>query len=607
MMMIKLTKTPFIFDGAMGTYYASIAPDPLSTCELANLYDRETVINIHRQYINAGCQAIKTNTFGANRLSLGCDDETLRRIIEQGFDLAMEAAQGTEVQVFADIGPLPNEDDRDLWDDYCQVVDIFLAKGAVNFLFETFSSEEYLARLSQYIKRKNPSAYTMVSFAVSPEGLTRLGKSGRELLEHVQQVSTIDAAGFNCYSGPSHLLEYIKTLDIGDKTISIMPNSGYPAIINNRTFFQNTKEYFADQMLEIARQGAAILGGCCGTTPDYIEEMVARLASFSPRQVVSRTPLEKRTFNKEPFRNPLLEKMARGQKIIAVELDPPIDTNIDFFLDSARLLKEQGADAITIADSPLARARVDSSLMACKLKREMCITTIPHLTCRDRNINATKALLLGLNVEGINNVLVVTGDPVPTAQRDEVKGVFSFNSAVLARYISNFNQTTFASPFNICAALNVNARNFSNELQRAAKKIDNGVAMFLTQPVLSPAAVDNLRIARGELPARILGGIMPIVSYKNACFMNNEIAGIRVAEDIVELYRDLSKEDASTLAVEIAARFAQEIYPFVDGYYLITPFKRIDIVTGVMARMQALKPPVSETDTSVSEGPSQLD
>lgn len=588
--MIKPVKTPFIFDGAMGTYYASVASAPLSSCELANLFDRDTVIRIHREYIQAGCQAIKTNTFGANRTSLGCDAGTLEAIIRQGYGLALEAAAGTDVQVFADIGPLPAEDDADHWEEYREIVDLFLEQGAANFLFETFSSEEYLARLSGYIKDRNPDAYFMVSFAVSPEGLTRLGKSGRQLLDSLLEVPAIDSVGFNCYSGPSHLLEYIKTLSFGDKTISVMPNSGYPALINNRTFFQNTKEYFAAQMLEVARQGAAILGGCCGTTPDYIREMAARLTSFSPGQIAPKAPLEKTIPRKEPLRNPLLEKMARGEKIIAVELDPPIDTDIDFFLVSARHLKDQGVDAITIADSPLARARVDSSLMACKLKRELGITPIPHLTCRDRNINATKALLLGLNVEGINNVLVVTGDPVPTAQRDEVKGVFSFNSAVLARYISNFNQTAFSSPFNICAALNVNARNFTNELQRAYKKIDNGVTMFLTQPVLSETAVENLKAARRQLPARILGGIMPIVSHKNACFMNNEIAGIRVADDIVEQYRDLSKEAASALAVEISARFAAQIYPYVDGYYLITPFKRIDLVTAVMARMQALTP-----------------
>lgn len=578
-------KSPFIFDGAMGTYYASIAINPVSPCELANLYDRDAISSIHREYINAGCQAIKTNTFAANRAGLAGDWAMVKKVIQQGYGLAREAARDTGVQVFADIGPIVDDDADDLDQEYRKLADVFLDLGASHFIFETFSSDEHLAGLSQYIKEKNPQAYILVEFAVSPEGFTRLGQSGRKLLERVQSVSTIDACGFNCFSGPYHLLEYIKTFDTQNKIISVMPNSGYPTIINNRTFYENTKEYFAAQMLEIARQGVSILGGCCGTTPEYIREMVARLKDLSPAEVVPHAQTPRTAVKKSAARNPLLEKLGRGQKIIAVELDPPVDTDIDFFMESAQRLKELGVDAITIADCPIARARVDSSLMACKLKRELDITPIPHMTCRDRNINATKALLLGLNIEGINNVLVVTGDPVPTAQRDEIKGVFSFNSAILASYISNLNETVFSSPFNICAALNVNARNFNNQLQRAHKKIDSGVNMFLTQPVLSRQAITNLQIAREELPARILGGILPIVSHRNACFIDNEISGINVAEEIIERYRNASKEEASQLAVAISTEMARAIYPYVDGYYLIMPFKRIDIVTKIVTNI----------------------
>jgi homocysteine S-methyltransferase len=183
---------------------------------------------------------------------------------------------------------------------------------------------------------------------------------------------------------------------------------------------------------------------------------------------------------------------------------------------------------------------------------------------------------------------VVTGDPVPTAQRDEIKGIFSFNSAVLAGYIRNLNETVFSSPFNICAALNVNARNFGSQLQRAQKKIAQGVTMFLTQPVLSRQAVENIKKARQELNASILGGILPIMSHRNACFMNNEVAGIYVAEEIVEQYRDIPREEAHRLAVEVSIDMASQIYDYVDGYYLITPFKRVDIITAIIAGIRNL-------------------
>lgn len=584
---MNIKEKPLIFDGAMGTYYASVCENPLPKCELANIYDRDTILNIHKEYINAGCKAIKTNTFAANKISLESDFSTVKQVIVKGYEIALEATKGTEVLVFADIGPIPFLEEVDLWEAYKEIVDLFLELGATNFIFETFSSDEYLVELSKYIKEKNSQAYILVEFAVSPEGYTRLGKSGKKLIEKVFNTPTIDACGFNCFSGPYHLLQYIKSLNIENKIISVMPNSGYPTIINNRTFFDNTKEYFATQMLEIAKQGVAILGGCCGTTPEFIMETVAKLKGLSRDEIVPNKRIEKTQIKNPIAKNLLLDKINNGKKIIAVELDPPIDTEIDFFMNSAKSLKDQGVDAITIADCPIARARVDSSLLACKLKRELDITTIPHMTCRDRNINATKALLLGLNIEGVNNVLVVTGDPIPSAQRDEIKGMFSFNSAILANYITNLNDTTFSSPFNICGALNLNVRNFNNQLAHAKKKIENGVTMFLTQPILTEQALENLKLAHKELPAKILGGIIPIVSYRNACFMNNEISGINVSEKIIEQYKDLSKEEASKLAIKISTEIAKEIYPYIDGYYLITPFKRIDIISEIISNINA--------------------
>ncbi len=584
---MNIKERPLIFDGAMGTYYATISNNPLSKCELANIYDRNTILNIHQEYINADCHAIKTNTFGANRISLECGFNKVKEIITQAYNIAQEAANGTDVLVFADIGPIPILEMPKLRQEYQAIVDVFLELGANNFIFETFSSDECLVELSAYIKEKNPQAYILTQFAVTPEGLTRGGKSGQTLIEKLVLTSTIDACGFNCISGPYHLLQYIKTLNLESKKISVMPNSGYPTIINNRIFFDNTAEYFAAQMVEIVKQGAGIIGGCCGTTPEFIRQTVARLKDLSPDNIMPNKSVPKTQMEKLTVKNLLLEKIQNGKKIIAVELDPPANTEIGFFMDSAKSLKEQGVDAITIADCPMARARVDSSLLACKLKRELDITAIPHMTCRDRNINATKALLLGLNIEGINNVLVVTGDPIPSAQRDEVKGIFSFNSAILANYITSLNGTIFSNPFNVCGALNVNARNFNSQLANAKRKMENGVTMFLTQPILTEKAMENLKIARQELTAKILGGIIPIVSYGNACFMNNEISGINVSEKIIERYQNISKEEASQLAIAISTEIAQEIAPYVDGYYLITPFKRIDIVSEIIKNIMS--------------------
>ena len=251
--------------------------------------------------------------------------------------------------------------------------------------------------------------------------------------------------------------------------------------------------------------------------------------------------------------------------------------------------EQAGVDAIDIADCPVAKARIDSSILACKVMRELGLTAIPHMTCRDRNINATKALLLGLNVEGVNNVLTVTGDPVPAAERGLVKTMFSYNSAVLANHIRTLNEQIFQNnPFMISGALNVNAVNFDSQIIHAKRKISQGIDVLFTQPVLTERALNNLKRAREELDVKILGGIMPVVSYRNACFMNSEMAGIDVDPRIIEMYQDKDRAQGEELAEQISAQVAQEIAPYVDGFYLITPFKRVELILRIIKQIRGL-------------------
>ena len=417
------------------------------------------------------------------------------------------------------------------------------------------------------------------------DGTTRDGCLGSELFHRTAALAGVDAVGFNCVSGPHHLLEYIRKLDLGGVTLSVMPNAGYPTVLGRRTVFQGTPDYFGEKLAEIAQAGAAIVGGCCGTTPEHIARAAAALKRERPAVSV-RPRTEQPEQRGEPHRNSLWEKLDSGRRVIAVELDPPVDDNVQPFLDGVRVLRDAGADAVTIADCPVGRPRADSSLLACKLKRELDMEPLPHMTCRDRNLNATKALLLGLSMEGVHNVLLVTGDPIPTEDRDEVKSVFNFNSRKLALYVSGLNEQVLTTPFRIFGALNVNARNFAMQLKIAREKEDCGVAGFLTQPVLSAEGLENLKLARETLHGKILGGIYPVVSHKNACFLNNEIAGIHVCDEIVALYEGKDREAAEELAVTISARVAREIAPYTDGLYLMTPFRRVELMRRIMEQVR---------------------
>lgn len=580
----KLQDGPLLFDGAMGTYYAAKFGHDPELCEFANLSHPERIEEIHREYIAAGAMAVKTNTFGANELSLDCPFDAVGEIIDAAWNIAQKAVAGANAVVFADIGPVPCAKDFDAFGQYIKIADRFLALGAENFLIETLPSTEHLAKLTKHIKAKRPDSAIICSFAVSPDGFTREGVSVPRLVSEMNAIPDADAFGLNCSCGPTHMGKLLGEAQGADFPLSAMPNAGYPTLVGNRMYYENNAEYFAVCVSQFCEKGVSIFGGCCGTTPEHINRLTKLLSS---NRRIPNVRLENRTESvSNTAVNGLWDKLDSGQRVMAVELDPPANSDISAFIRGARALREAGADAITIADCPVSRARADSSLLACKLRRELGIDPIPHMTCRDRNIIATKALLLGLNIEGVNNVLVVTGDPVPMEERGSVKSVFNFNSMVLASFIRDLSPELSNGPFKVFGALNLNAVNFDSQLKHAQDKLRHGVDGFLTQPVHSRRALENLQTARKELDGKLLGGIMPIVSYKNACFMNSEIAGISVSDEIIRQYEGLDRDSASSLAVKLTTEIAQSMAEYVDGFYMITPFMRTDLICEIMKKLK---------------------
>ena len=582
-----LAQKPLLFDGGMGTYYKA---KPGTECEQGNLLDPAGVRKVHREYLAAGAEAIKTNTFGLPRMAAARQPDW-QALARAGWKLAAEAAVETGAAVFADLGPAPDTEAAPAGSIYTAVARCFVEQGAKNFLFETLSSDAGVLEAVQAVKAQVPDAFVLVSFAVLPDGYTREGMYSKDLVRRMTESGIVDAVGFNCVSAPGAMRTLVQQLGSTALPLSVMPNAGYPVVTRTQVKYQGKPEYFAKELARIAAEGVRILGGCCGTTPAHIAALRAALDSLpavekaAPAVQVS-TP-EAPTVEKD---DAFLRKLNAGQKVIAIELDSPKNADLTGYLDGAKRLQAAGADLLTIADCPIARARMDSSLVACRVHRELGLCTLPHMTCRDRNLNATKALLLGLYAEGVREVLAITGDPIPTAERDEVKNVYQFNSRKLAQYIVSLagEGREMPGPMKVFGALNLNARNFEVELRRAGEKLENGMSGFLTQPVLSEQAVENLRRTRETLGerAKILAGIMPVVSQRNAIFMENEVNGIHVAEDIIEAFAGLDREQGEALGLEISLKMAREALPYADGFYLMTPFNRVALMERLIARLK---------------------
>ena len=575
-----LAQGVLLFDGATGTALCAQSGEGEAVERLC-LTQPQRVLALHRAYLAAGCKAIKTNTFAAH-VSLACENkDDQKTLIRAAYDLARRAGDAYDAAVFADIGPAPTDADSAAAC-YIAMAEQYLNVGATCFLFETMQSGEGLAEAAAYIKASCPDAWIMVSFAADADGFTRAGEQASALALQMSACGAVDAIGLNCICGAYHIRQLLSTLDIGDKLMSAMPNAGYPHVEEGRTYYDSAPAYYAQQVMECVKAGARIVGGCCGTTPEHIRQIARLLGMPMPPRV--RMGDEKAAQPPEKgCRSRILRRLEQGRRITLVELDPPRSADIGGFMEGARQLEQAGADAITIADCPIGRARMDSSLLACKLSRELGIEALPHMTCRDRNVNATKALLLGLSMENVHNVLAVTGDPIPTGDRGSVKSVYQFNSRVLAKFIRGLGESGEAEPFFVCGGLNINAVRFDSELDRAKEKMDCGVSAFLTQPVLSEQAALHLERARDELRgAKLIGGLFPVVSEKNARFLQSEVHGITVDEAVVRAYAGLDRAQGEDMAVRLCREAASRISPFVEGYYVMTPFQRVELVCRVI-------------------------
>ena len=582
-----LAQRPLLFDGGMGTYYKA---KPGQECEQANLTDPEGILAVHRAYLAAGADAIKTNTFSLPRLA-AAQQPGWEQLADAGWQLAAKAAGETGAAVFADLGPAPDTENLPAEQVYLSVAKRFALLGARNFLFETLSTEEGVLEAIHALKQTVPEAFVLVSFAVLPDGYTREGRYCAELVRRMAQSGVVDAVGLNCVSAPGAMRALVQQLGDAGLPLSVMPNAGYPVVARAQVRYQGKPAYFARELSRLATEGVRILGGCCGTTPQHIAAL--RTALDALPEALPAAPAAKPAAAAKPAvetDDAFLRKLRAGQRVIAVELDSPKDADLTAYLEGARRLQAAGADLLTIADCPIARARMDSSLVACRVHRELGMNVLPHMTCRDRNLNATKALLLGLYAEGVREVLAITGDPIPTAERDEVKNVYQFNSRKLAQYIVSLagEGREMPSPITVFGALNLNARNFEVELRRAAEKLENGMSGFLTQPVLSAQAVENLKKTRETLGerAKILAGILPVVSQRNAIFMENEVNGIHVDEAIIQKFEGLDRTAGEELGLEVSVQAAKAAAPYADGFYLMTPFNRVALMERLIARLR---------------------
>ncbi|MED0772550.1 bifunctional homocysteine S-methyltransferase/methylenetetrahydrofolate reductase [Bacillus siamensis] len=586
-----------IGDGAMGTLLYSYGID--RCFEELNVSKPDEIKRIHKAYVEAGADIIQTNTYGANFIKLsryGLEDET-KKINQEAVKIARASSDGA--YVLGTMGGIRtfNKNAYSLEEikrSFREQLYLLLHEEPDGLLLETYYDLEE-AREVLKIARKETELPIMLNVSMHEQGVLQDGTPLREALRSIADLGA-DITGINCRLGPYHMIEALTEVPIfRDAYLSVYPNSSLPSLEEGRLVYDTDDAYFRESAVQFRTQGARIIGGCCGTTPNHIRAMAEAVRGLSPvtdKEVKIRREEEVISVRDERT-EPGLNEIAAQKRSIIVELDPPKKLNFDKFLQAAAELKETGIEALTLADNSLATPRISNAACGSLLKERLDIRSLVHITCRDRNIIGLQSHLMGLDTLGLTDILAITGDPSKIGDFPGATSVYDLTSFDLIRLIKQFNEGISLSGkplgkktnFSVAGAFNPNVRHLDKAVKRLEKKIACGADYFVSQPVYSEQQLIDIHHETKHLKTPVYIGIMPLTSSRNAEFIHHEIPGIKLSDSIREKMalagEDKRKQKAEGLA--IAKSLLDTACELFNGIYLITPFLRSDLTSELAA------------------------
>ena len=624
----RLASGPLLGDGAMGTLLFSRGiPQRASLDELVGT--RPDLIGaIHREYLTAGSDIIETATFGANRVRLapfGLGDQ-VGKLARRGAQIAREARDvvGRDVLVAGSIGPLgaPTRellhlDEPAIRAAFRETIDGLLEGGVDLFWFETFSSVDQLRIAVEEAKAAaSLPIVAMLTFGEElelPDGTTP-GAAAGEL-----QALDVDVVGINCGAGPQGCLDALASM--GGDGHAILPNAGLPQRVEGQFVYAAGPAYLADMTPRFVAAGAAIVGGCCGTTPEHIAAMRVALDALAPGAgAVPATPIPAAPAVRRPATvatptgaaptapdapppTGLLEHLRAGRFVISVEIDPPRSVRIERTIEAAALLKGAGVDAVNISDSAMARVRMGAMAVAFGIQHDLDLECVVHTTTRDRNLMALESELLGAHALGVRNILALTGDPPRIGDYPSGTGVWDVDSIGLIEILARLNRgedgagSPIGAPagFTIACALDPTAADAATEWDRLERKIAAGAHLVMTQPLYDLAQVEAMdresrrRFGPRGFPLPVLLGVLPLQSTRHAEFLHNEVPGITIPDATRDALREAGERGAE-VGLELTLALLEQVDALVAGTYVMPSFGRYEQAAELVRRLRVRHP-----------------
>jgi len=640
-------------DGAMGTYLHQLGVPVGISHEELNLSSPDVVGDVHRRYIEAGAEAVETNTYSAQRWKLekyGLGEKA-EEINAAGAAVARKAAAG-RAWVLGAIGPFRTGPGRAVPGssvrrrDYEEQIGALIGAGVDGLILETFYDLEELSMVLRLV-RKRSDLPVVCQFAVEDPARTPDGVPLAEAFRRLAGEGA-DVVGLNCRGGPSAMIRAFAELPRLDAPFSVFPNAGLPDYVDGRIVFSAPPEYFGETARTFADLGVRLIGGCCGTTPEHIAAVARALRGYAPARLPAEggpaaEPADSRAdagraeaagksapaavvrITGEPAGaggapiggsqagnapvggvpaggEPTLVELVRRRPTVIVELDPPRDLDLSRFMAGAAALKEAQADALTMADNSLAVSRMSNMAVGALVKERIGIRPLVHIACRDRNLIGTQSHMMGLHALGIDHVLAVTGDPARFGDLPGSSSVYDMTSFEIIRMIKQLNEgISFSGKplrqrarFVVGAAFNPNVKYLDKAIRRLEKKVEAGADFIMTQPVYDPRLIERIADETRHIPVPIFIGIMPLASGRNAEFLHNEVPGIQLSDRVRERMRGLEGDDGRREGLAIARELLDAAMERFNGIYLITPFMLYEMtveLTRYVCRKAAAKAP----------------
>lgn len=588
---------PILADGAVGTLLVQRGNLALSKCfDQLNLTQPALVEGTHADYIEAGSELIETNTFGANRFKLsdyGLADNVVE-INQAGVRLARQAVERAmrDVYIAGAIGPLgvslqpygrvSREDGKSA---FAEQIHTLLDAGVDVLLFETFNNHDELILGVETAREIDADIPIIAQATFSTDNITSTGHNPARVASDLHQTGAT-VIGVNCGTGPSQISSILQAMHsaIPDAKYSALPNAGFPETVGGRAMYPATAEYFGDYALTFQAIGAQIIGGCCGTTVEHISAM--RQALDDPQRVVPEIQVIREDARELAPQHihptDLAQRLRDGKFTVTVEMTPPRGYDTETMLREARLLRDAGAFAIDVADTPAAKMKMSAWAVSHLLQAQAGIETILHFPTRGRNILRVQGDLLASHALGLRNLFVTMGDPAKIGDYPEAMDSYDIVPSKLIGVIKHDlnngqdmagNSIGVPTNFHVGCALNMAADNIDREIKVLLSKLEGGADFALGQAVFDPPRIERFlkrykEVTGEDFNLPVIMGLIPLHSLKNARFLHNEVPGIIIPDEIFARLEDAG-DNASVVGAEIAIELMSQMRDYVQGAYVI--------------------------------------